>query len=185
MSDLLDRVGTKDIARNKQTLSGKEKGVLSLRYVALIFLVFFAIAPIYIMVVNSFKGISGVSQSAAWSIPTHLNFAAWGPVWDNLKGSMGRTLFFVVQSSIISAIIGSINGYVFAKWKFRGSTVIFTTFLFGMFTNLPVGYDQWSTMDWSSISFNQWLGIGFVVVFATYLGYLLLVFGLRDRKSHV
>ena len=44
MSDLLDRVGTKDIARNKQTLSGKEKGVLSLRYVALIFLVFFAIA---------------------------------------------------------------------------------------------------------------------------------------------
>ena len=112
MSDLLDRVGTKDIARNKQTLSGKEKGVLSLRYVALIFLVFFAIAPIYIMVVNSFKGISGVSQSAAWSIPTHLDFAAWGPVWDNLKGSMGRTLFFVVQSSIISAIVGSINGYV-------------------------------------------------------------------------
>jgi glucose/mannose transport system permease protein len=46
---------------------------------------------------------------------------------------MLRTLFFVLQSSIISAIIGSINGYVFAKWKFPGSNVVFTLFLFGMF----------------------------------------------------
>ena len=133
-SDILDRVTeSKDISRNKKKLSGKEKGFLGGRYVALIFLTLFAISPIYIMVVNSFKGITGVSQSAAWTIPTKLDFKAWGPVWDNLKGSMARTLFFVVQSSIISAIIGSINGYVFSKWRFRGSTIIFTTFLFGMF----------------------------------------------------
>ena len=133
MTTLADRVSTKDITRNKRSLSGKEKGMLTFRYFVLIFLVFFAISPIYIMVVNSFKGITGVSQSAAWTIPTKLDFKAWGPVWDNLKGSMARTLFFVVQSSIISAIIGSINGYVFSKWRFRGSTIIFTTFLFGMF----------------------------------------------------
>ena len=133
MTTLADRIGTKDITRNKRSLSSKEKGMLTFRYFVLIFLVFFAISPIYIMVVNSFKGITGVSQSAAWTIPTKLDFKAWGPVWDNLKGSMARTLFFVVQSSIISAIIGSINGYVFSKWRFRGSTIIFTTFLFGMF----------------------------------------------------
>ena len=133
MTTLADRVSTKDITRNKRSLSSKEKGMLTFRYFVLIFLVFFAISPIYIMVVNSFKGITGVSQSAAWTIPTKLDFKAWGPVWDNLKGSMARTLFFVVQSSIISAIIGSINGYVFSKWRFRGSTIIFTTFLFGMF----------------------------------------------------
>jgi drug/metabolite transporter (DMT)-like permease len=34
-------------------------------------------------------------------------------------------------------------------------------------------------MDWSAIPLNAYLGIGFVVVFATYLGYLLLAFGLR------
>ena len=43
MTTLADRVGTKDIARNKQTLSGKEKGVLGFKYIALIFLTFFAI----------------------------------------------------------------------------------------------------------------------------------------------
>jgi drug/metabolite transporter (DMT)-like permease len=63
--------------------------------------------------------------------------------------------------------------------KYHPVTVMKWTFLFGMFTNLPVGYHQWSTMDWSSIPLKGWLGIGFVVIFATYLGYLLILFGLR------
>jgi drug/metabolite transporter (DMT)-like permease len=53
------------------------------------------------------------------------------------------------------------------------------TFLFGMLTNIPVGYHQWSTMDWASIPLTAWLQIGFVIVGATYLGYLLITFGLR------
>jgi drug/metabolite transporter (DMT)-like permease len=48
-----------------------------------------------------------------------------------------------------------------------------------MLTNIPAGYHQWSTMDWSSISLIAWLEISFVVVGATYLGYLLITFGLR------
>jgi drug/metabolite transporter (DMT)-like permease len=34
-------------------------------------------------------------------------------------------------------------------------------------------------MKWSSIPLTAWLEIGFVVIFATYLGYLLITFGLR------
>jgi drug/metabolite transporter (DMT)-like permease len=63
--------------------------------------------------------------------------------------------------------------------KYHPVTVMKWTFLFGMFTNIPVGYHQWSTMDWSSIPLTSWLQIGFVIVGATYLGYLLIIFGLR------
>jgi drug/metabolite transporter (DMT)-like permease len=63
--------------------------------------------------------------------------------------------------------------------KYHPVTVMKWTFLFGMFTNLPVGYHQWSTMDWSSIPLTAWLQIGFVIVGATYLGYLFITFGLR------
>jgi len=63
--------------------------------------------------------------------------------------------------------------------KYHPVTVMKWTFLFGLLTNVPVGYHQWSTMDWTAISLKGWLGIGFVVVFATFLGYLLIIFGLR------
>ncbi len=63
--------------------------------------------------------------------------------------------------------------------KYHPVTVMKWTFLFGVLTNVPLGYGQWSTMDWKSIPLTAWLEIGFVVVGATYLGYLLITFGLR------
>jgi drug/metabolite transporter (DMT)-like permease len=63
--------------------------------------------------------------------------------------------------------------------KYHPVTVMKWTFLFGVLTTLPVGYSQWSTMDWSAIHWKGWMEIGYVVVFATFLGYLLLSFGLR------
>jgi glucose/mannose transport system permease protein len=39
----------------------------------------------------------------------------------------------VTAATILSAVIGSINGYLFSKWKFRGSDVLFTLIVFGMF----------------------------------------------------
>jgi glucose/mannose transport system permease protein len=114
------------------------------------------------MVINSVKGITGVTQSAAFIPPTSLDFSAWGPTWEILREPMFRTLFFVVQSSVISAVIGAINGFVFAKWRFRGSTFVFTTFLFGMF--IP-----YQAIMIPLTKFNQWAGIGntiYVLVFA-------------------
>jgi drug/metabolite transporter (DMT)-like permease len=63
--------------------------------------------------------------------------------------------------------------------KYSPVTVMKWVFFFGMFTNIPLGYSEWSVTDWSAITIKAWISIGFVVVFATYLGYLLLTFGLR------
>ncbi len=63
--------------------------------------------------------------------------------------------------------------------KYHPVTVMKWTFLFAMLTTVPLGYGQWSTMDWTAISLNGWLGIGFIAVFATFIGYLLISFGLR------
>ncbi len=38
-----------------------------------------------------------------------------------------------VPATLISAMLGSMNGYVLAKWKFRGADVLFPAILFGMF----------------------------------------------------
>ena len=69
--------------------------------------------------------------------------------------------------------------------KYHPVTVMKWTFLMGMLTTVPAGYFQWSTMDWSSISVKAWLEIGFVVIFATYIGYLLISFGLKRLSPTV
>ena len=153
MSTLAERIEAKPVARNrKRKLNGKEQFALVFKYVSLSILFVIAILPIYIMVINSVKGITGVTQSAAFVPPTKLDFSAWKPVWNNLKESLGRTAFFVFQSSIISAIIGSINGFVFAKWRFRGSNIIFMLFLFGMF--IP-----YQAIMIPLVQFNKWSGL--------------------------
>jgi drug/metabolite transporter (DMT)-like permease len=63
--------------------------------------------------------------------------------------------------------------------KYHPVTVMKWTFLFGMSINIPLGYNEFVSTAWSSITFTGWLQIGFVVFFATFLGYLLLSFGLR------
>lgn len=161
-SDLASRVERKIDIRTKRKLDGSGQFWLVFRYFALSILFLIAALPIYIMVINSVKGITGVTQSAAFIPPTSLDFSAWGPTWEILRKPMFRTLFFVVQSSVISAIIGAINGFVFAKWRFRGSTFVFTTFLFGMF--IP-----YQAIMIPLTKFNQWAEIGntiYVLVFA-------------------
>ena len=38
-----------------------------------------------------------------------------------------------IPATIISGFLGSLNGYILSKWKFRGSDLLFTLMLFGMF----------------------------------------------------
>src|SRR5450759_3532221 len=83
--------------------------------------------------------------------------------------SMVNTISWAFYTVIIKRMLEKYHPVTVMKW----------TFFFGMLATIPVGYNQWSTMDWSSIPLNAWFGIGFVVVFATYLGYLLISFGLR------
>jgi drug/metabolite transporter (DMT)-like permease len=83
--------------------------------------------------------------------------------------SMVNTISWAFYTVVIKRMLERYHPVTVMKW----------TFLFGMLTNLPVGYHQWSTMDWASIPMTAWLQIGFVIVGATYLGYLLIIFGLR------
>jgi len=94
----------------------------------------------------------------------------------------------VGSSTFIGDVITLINTISWAFYtviikrmleKYHPVTVMKWTFLFGMLTTVPAGYGQWSTMDWTAMPLKAVLGIGFVVVFATYLGYLLISFGLR------
>jgi glucose/mannose transport system permease protein len=53
--------------------------------------------------------------------------------WQRLLPNLGNSLMLAIPATVISSIIGSINGYLFAKWKFPGANVLFAFLVFGMF----------------------------------------------------
>lgn len=98
---------------------------------ALMFL--FYLLPVYVMVNNGLKEAQGVSLSTMWDLPTSLSGGGFFEAWDRLRPNMVNSLLMVIPATIISALIGAINGYLLAKWKFRGSDMLFTIMLFGFF----------------------------------------------------
>ena len=93
----------------------------------------FYVAPVYVMIVNGLKDKSYMTLGDMWKLPRDLNGGGFGYAWDALKPSLWNSTRLVVPATIGSSLLGALNGYLFAKWKFRGSDVLFTLILFGMF----------------------------------------------------
>jgi glucose/mannose transport system permease protein len=93
----------------------------------------FFLMPVYIMLINGLKDKANVSISTMWDLPGSLSGGGFREAWDRLSPNLVNSIKMVIPATIISSLIGAINGYLFAKWKFRGSDVLFTLLLFGMF----------------------------------------------------
>ncbi len=90
--------------------------------------------PVYVMVANGLKDAANVSLSRMWTPPLQLTAAnGFVGAWQRLSPNMTNSLLMVIPATILSSLIGAINGYLFAKWKFRGSDILFTLLLFGFF----------------------------------------------------
>jgi glucose/mannose transport system permease protein len=100
--------------------------------VLLAFMLFF-LMPVYVMVVTGLKEATKVSLSTMWNLPQQLSGGGFAEAWHRLQPNVGNSLMLAISATILSAIWGSINGYVFAKWRFRGSNLLFGILVFGMF----------------------------------------------------
>jgi glucose/mannose transport system permease protein len=103
-------------------------------YIILIGLSLFYLLPIYLMVLTGFKAFNQVDLKTMWTLPIgglHIeNFmAGFKQLAPNLKNS----LVMVIPEALLSSLLGSLNGYLLSKWRFRGSDLVFTLILFGMF----------------------------------------------------
>jgi len=93
----------------------------------------FFLMPVYVMVITGLKEARDVSLSTMWNLPQQLSGGGFVEAWNRLVPNLGNSLMLTIPATIISAIWGSINGYVFAKWRFRGSNILFALLVFGMF----------------------------------------------------
>jgi glucose/mannose transport system permease protein len=104
-----------------------------LLYATLTLLALAYLLPAYMMVVTALKMPANISLSSSWQLPVPLNWASFSEAVALLKPNLINSLILAISATILSTVLGSINGYVFSKWEFKGSEIVFTLFLFGMF----------------------------------------------------
>jgi len=110
-------------------------------YALLIIAAAFYLLPVYVLVVTGMKSFQEVSLARMWDLPSGLHFDSFSKAWfgkssEGIRGlgeNFMNSVYLAVPATLLSAALGSMNGYVLAKWKFKGSNVLFPLMLFGMF----------------------------------------------------
>lgn len=102
-------------------------------YIPLTMMALFYLIPMFVMLNTGFKSFDEVSLRTMWDLPSGLSFDNFRSAWESLSPNLWNSVKIVVPAATISSILGSINGFVLAKWKFKGANVIFPILLFGMF----------------------------------------------------
>jgi glucose/mannose transport system permease protein len=102
-------------------------------YLVLTAFALFFLMPIYVLFVTALKPYADVSVASMWELPQGIDLGSFSYAWDRVAPNFWNSIQITVPAALISAAIGSLNGYIFAKWKFPYSNAIFTLVLFGLF----------------------------------------------------
>jgi glucose/mannose transport system permease protein len=110
-------------------------------YVVLVLFAIFYLTPVYILLITGLKSFPEISLDRMWAFPQVFSLQSF---YDALFGSEASAIAGIapsfinsvemtVPATIFSATLGSLNGYVLAKWRFKGSNILFPLILFGLF----------------------------------------------------
>ncbi|WP_226037110.1 carbohydrate ABC transporter permease [Aquibacillus saliphilus] len=112
----------------------RKKNISNLfKYFILIVMAIIFLTPVYVIIVTSLKPLDEVSLSQMWALPTSIDFSSYVHAVKELAPNFMNSVYLVIPATLLSAILGAMNGYVLSKWKFKGSEILFTVLLFGMF----------------------------------------------------
>ena len=127
---------------DRQRTDGEEPVTLSLSriwsrtaiYLVLIAFALFFLMPIYVLIVTALQAVQGCQRAddvgtarRGWIL------GSFATAWDRVSPNFWNSMQITIPTALISSLIGSLNGYIFAKWRFRYHNVVFTLFLFGLF----------------------------------------------------
>lgn len=102
-------------------------------YLVLIAFAAFYLMPFYVMVITGLKPYADVNVTRMWELPRGIYFEGFISAWQRVAPNFWNSIVITVPAALISSMIGSINGYIFAKWRFPGADTLFILFLVGMF----------------------------------------------------
>ena len=118
-----------------------------LLYFFLSVFVLYYLLPLFVMITTSLKSLEEIRTGSLVALPRNITFEAWGTAWssactgiqcEGLKPYFWNSIFIAIPAVFISTLIGALNGYVVAQWRFKGANMIFALMLFGCFVPFQV-----------------------------------------------
>ena len=120
------------------------------------FLGFFAVIyllPLFVIVANSFRDLPEIARNGLIALPQSFSLDAWSQAWahycvagtcEGIQRNFYNSLIMTIPATIVSTLLGAINGYVLSKWRFPGSETLFTCMTLGVFMPGQIALLPWA-----------------------------------------
>jgi glucose/mannose transport system permease protein len=146
-------------------------------YAFLILAALFFLAPLWVMVVTSFKTLPEIQTRNLFAWPGEFTIQPWISAWDTactgrdcdgLKPGFWNSVKITAVGTLISIVIAALNGYALSFWRYKGANLLFGILLFGAFVPYQV------------VIYPLILGLREVGLFATFPGIIIVhtIFGM-------
>ena len=86
-----------------------------------------------------------------------------------------NALSYAIYLVLVKPLMAKYNAWVVIKW----------TFFYGFFLIIPFGWKELTTVEWTAFTWPVWLSVVYVIIFSTFLAYLLNTYGLKYLSPSV
>ena len=116
-------------------------------YAFLISAAVFFLLPLYVMIVTSLKPMAEIRLGDLFALPQQLTLEPWVSAWTQactgleckgIRVGFWNSVRIVVPSTIISILLGALNGYALSFWRVRGSNLLYGILMLGAFVPYQV-----------------------------------------------
>jgi glucose/mannose transport system permease protein len=139
--------------------------------------------PLFVVVFNSFRDLPEIAENGLINLPRSFTFKSWFDAWstycingtcEGMAKNFWNSIYMVIPATLISTLLGALNGYILSKWRFKGSEVLFTLMLFGVFMPGQIALMPWAYIlgttglnksMWGLILVHVVQGISFTTLF--------------------
>ncbi len=124
------------------------------------------------------KKVTGIFLGSAGALALIMSSQSGGEKDGNVLGDMlcvSAQVCFACYLTIFKRLIARYNVITLMKWMFTYAAICF----------IPFSYRDFSCMDFTSFAMEVWLEVAYVVVFGTYVAYILMLVGQKTLRPTV
>ena len=114
---------------------------MAIHAVLIAFAAFFLV-PLLVVVLNSLRSTADINHAGVIALPSELVWSNFPRTWSSycisqhcngIQPYFWNSMRMVIPATIISTLLGALNGYSLSLWRFRGDTIVFGIITLGVF----------------------------------------------------